>query len=143
MKEMTPMIKYGFSKVFDADFDTTLDAVQSQLSHEGFGILTTIDVQAKLKEKLKTDIPKYTILGACNPKMAHKAIQAEEHIGLLLPCNVILFEKEGKTVVSAIRPSVAMQMIDNPDLQSIAVSVEQSLYKVLEFITLPVATSPL
>jgi uncharacterized protein (DUF302 family) len=133
------MIKYGFSKVFKADFDTTLQAVQSQLSQEGFGILTTIDVQAKLKEKLEAVIPKYTILGACNPKMAHKAIQAEEHIGLLLPCNVILFEKEGKTVVSAIRPSIAMQMIDNPGLQSIAVSIEQSLYKALESISLSVA----
>ncbi|NQV36281.1 MAG: DUF302 domain-containing protein [Phycisphaeraceae bacterium] len=130
------MIRYGFTKVFNADFNTTLEAVQSQLSNQGFGVLTSIDLQAKLKEELETDISKYTILGACNPKMAYKAIQAEECIGLLLPCNVVVIEKEGKTAVSAVRPSVAMQMIDNPKLHSVAVSVEQSLYKVLKSIQL-------
>jgi len=126
------MIKYGLTKAFDADFDTTLEAVKSQLQQEGFGILTIIDVQQKFKEKLGVDFHKYIILGACNPAMAHKAIQAEPHIGLLLPCNVVVFEKDNKTTAAAIRPTVAMEMIDNPALQSVAVSVEQSLYKVME-----------
>ena len=131
------MTHYGFSKEYISDFETTVEAVKTQLEQEGFGVLSSIDVQDKFKTKLNYDFHPYTILGACNPKMAYKAIQAEEQIGLMLPCNVIIYEKEGKVTVSVIRPTVAMQVIDNSDLQSVAVRVEQSLCKVLESLPLP------
>ena len=111
------------------------------LENEGFGVLTTIDVKQKLKEKLDVDFRKYMILGACNPSMAHQALRAEEDIGLMLPCNVIVYEQGGKTVVAAIRPTVAMQMIDNPELRAIAEQVERSLRKVIESLA-PVRSMP-
>jgi uncharacterized protein (DUF302 family) len=95
----------------------------------------------QLEGKLGIDFRKYVILGACNPKMAHQAIEAEENIGLMLPCNVIVYEKSGKTVVAAIRPTVAMQMIDNPELRPIAEQVERSLEKVIESLA-PVEALP-
>ena len=106
--------------------------VIEELKKEGFGVLTEIDIQAKLKEKLGIDFKKYVILGACNPPSAHQAILAEEDIGLMLPCNVIVYEKGNKTVLSIIRPKVAMQMIANPALQSIAENVEVKLKKVFD-----------
>ena len=130
------MSDYGFVKELDASFETVLEAVGTHLKDEGFGVLTTIDLQQKFKEKLDIEFKKYVILGACNPKMAHRALLAEENIGLMLPCNVVVYEKAGKTVVAAIRPTVAMQMIDNPDLHSIAEEVERSLEKVVESLAL-------
>ncbi len=130
------MIKYGFTREFDCDFAMTVETVKTQLEQAGFGILCTIDVQSKFKAKLNCDFHPYTILGVCNPKMAYKAIEAEEQIGLMLPCNVLVYEKGGRTNVTAIRPTVAMKAIDNPALQSVAVRVEQSLYKVLDSLTL-------
>lgn len=130
------MSDYGFVKELDASFETVLEAVGTHLNNEGFGVLTTIDLQQKFKEKLDIDFKKYVILGACNPKMAHRALLAEENIGLMLPCNVVVYENAGKTVVAAIRPTVAMQMIGNPDLNSIAEEVERSLEKVVESLAL-------
>jgi uncharacterized protein (DUF302 family) len=125
------MIAYGFSKQVDAPFEKTVENVTSSLKDHGFGVLTTIDVQAKFKEKLGIDFEKYVILGACNPASAHKALLVEEDIGLLLPCNVIVYEKNGKTVVSIIKPTVAMQMIDNRGLNTIAQEVEAKLASVM------------
>jgi uncharacterized protein (DUF302 family) len=107
------MIAYGFSKQVDAPFEKAAEDVTARLKDQGFGILTTIDVKAKFKEKLGIDFKKYVILGACNPASAHKAILAEEDVGLLLPCNVIVCEKDGGTAVSIIKPTVAMQMVDH------------------------------
>lgn len=135
------MIEYGFTQEFQEDFETVLQQVKDHLKDEGFGVLTTIDVKEKFKEKLDVDFRKYVILGACNPKLAHRAIEAEENIGLMLPCNVIVYEKDDKTVVSAIRPTVAMQMIDNSDLQPLAMKVEQSLWKVIHSLSPARATS--
>ncbi len=135
------MIDYGFVRELDAGFETVLDAVQKHLKDEGFGVLTTIDVREKFKEKLDIDFRKYVILGACNPKMAHQAIEAEETIGLMLPCNVIVYEREGKTVIAAVRPTVAMQMIDNAELRPVAEQVERSLEKVVESLA-PVEALP-
>ena len=104
--------------------------VTEGLKKEGFGILTRIDVQEKFKEKLGIDFKKYVILGVCNPASAHKAIVAEENIGLMLPCNVIVYEKEDKTVVSIIKPTVAMRMIENEELKQIATQVETKLKNV-------------
>ncbi len=135
------MIDYGIVIQLDSSMETVLDEVRAHLENEGFGVLTTIDVKQKLKEKLDVDFRKYMILGACNPSMAHQALRTEENIGLMLPCNVIVYEQGGKTVVAAIRPTVAMQMIDNPELRAIAEQVEQSLRKVIESLA-PVRSMP-
>ena len=128
------MIKYGFTKELDIPFETVTEQVREALKKEGFGILTEIDVREKMKEKLGIDFRKYIILGACNPPNAYKAILTEENIGLLLPCNVIVYEKGGKTVLSVIRPTVAMQMVDNVELQKIAEAVEEQLKKAFDAI---------
>ena len=107
------MINYGFIKALDIPYETVIERVREALKKEGFGVLTEIDVKKKMKEKLGLDVRKYIILGACSPPNAYKAILVEENIGLLLPCNVIVYEKGNKTVLSVIRPTVAMQMIDN------------------------------
>jgi len=102
------------------------------MKNEGFGILTEIDVKEKMKEKLGLHMNKYIILGACNPANAYKAILAEENIGLMLPCNVIVYEKAGKTVLSVIRPTVAKKMVDNVELQQVAEAVEAQLKKAFD-----------
>jgi len=126
------MIGYGFTKELDLSYETVKEAVVEELKKEGFGVLTEIDVQAKLKEKLGIDFKKYVILGACNPPSAHQSILAEEDIGLMLPCNVIIYERGNKVVLSIIKPMVAMQMIANPALRSIAENVEVKLKKVFD-----------
>ncbi|MBD3305863.1 DUF302 domain-containing protein [candidate division KSB3 bacterium] len=123
---------YGFSKTLSQDFDAALESVKEQLQEEGFGVLTQIPIHEKLKEKLGVDFHNYVILGACNPPSAHKALLAEENIGLMLPCNVILYEKEGKTILSVIKPTVAMSMIENPDLKGIADKIESKLQRVFD-----------
>jgi len=128
------MINYGFAKELNIPFEEAIEVVTQELKKEGFGILTKIDVKEKFKEKLGVDFKKYVILGACNPSNAHKAILAEENIGLMLPCNVIVYEKEDKTVISIIRPAVAMEMIDNEELKKIAMNVETQLKKVFDSI---------
>lgn len=126
------MINYGFVKELAVPFQEAVAVVTAALKKEGFGVLTTIDVREKLKEKLGIDFQNYVILGACNPPNAHKAILAEENIGLMLPCNVIVYEKEGKTTVGVIKPTVAMGMIDNPGLKPLALEVEARLNKVFD-----------
>ncbi len=128
------MINYGFTKEVKLPFEEVIAVVTEGLKKEGFGILTRIDVQEKFKEKLGIDFKKYVILGACNPASAHKAIVAEENIGLMLPCNVIVYEKEDKTLVSIIKPTVAMRMIENEELKQIATQVETKLKNVFDSI---------
>jgi len=128
------MINYGFTKEVKLPFEEVIAVVTEGLKKEGFGILTKIDVQEKFKEKLGIEFKKYVILGACNPPSAHKAIVAEENIGLMLPCNVIVYEKEDKTVVSIIKPTVAMRMIENEELKQIATQVETKLKNVFDSI---------
>jgi uncharacterized protein (DUF302 family) len=107
------MITYGFKKEINLPFQKAEAVVTDELEKRGFGILTRIDVKEKFKEKLGIDFPHYVILGACNPPYAHQAIQAEEDIGLILPCNVVIYEREGKTILGIIKPSAAMGMIEN------------------------------
>ncbi len=128
------MINYGFTKELNIPFEKAIEAVTEALKKENFGILTRIDVKEKFKEKLGIDFKRYVILGACNPSNAHKAILAEENIGLMLPCNVIVYEKGDKTAVSIIRPTVAMEMVDNEELKQIAVNVETRLKSVFDSI---------
>jgi uncharacterized protein (DUF302 family) len=123
---------YGIKKEVNMSYDEAVEKAREELQKEGFGVLTEIDVKATLKKKLDVDFDKYIILGACNPPMAHKALQAEQDIGLMLPCNVIVYEKDGKTFVSVIKPTVAMQMIENEKLAEIADQVEGKMKKVIE-----------
>jgi uncharacterized protein (DUF302 family) len=126
------MITYGFKKELNLPFDRAVELVTAELKKQGFGILTKIDVKEKFKEKLGIDFQNYVILGACNPPLAHKAILAEEDIGLLLPCNVVLYEKDGKTVLDIVKPSTAMGMIENEALNQIATEVEAKLKEVFD-----------
>jgi len=124
---------YGFGKAVDLDFDDAVDRVTEVLATEGFGVLSDIDVAAKMKEKLDKDMPRYRILGACNPPLAFQAVSAEKEIGLLLPCNVVVREDEdGKVHVSFMDPQAVMSLVGNPGVEPIAGEVKQRLEKVLE-----------
>ena len=125
-------MKYGYVKKINSSFDEALIKVTEELKKEGFGVLTTIDVQQKLKEKLNIDFPKYMILGACNPPLAHKAISAEWDIGLLLPCNVTVYEKSNSVYIGIMKPTQAMAAVENDNLRSIALEVEAKLKRVYD-----------
>jgi uncharacterized protein (DUF302 family) len=126
------MIDYGFTKELDISFDESVTKVTEALRKEGFSVLTTIDVQQKFKEKLGIDFRRYLIIGACNPTFAHKAISAEENIGLMLPCNILVYEKDRKTVLGVVKPTIAMNMINNKALASNAQAVEAKLKNVFD-----------
>jgi uncharacterized protein (DUF302 family) len=126
------MIDYGFKKELELSFEETLERVTAELKKKGFGVLTEIDVQEKFRQKLNKEFKRYRILGACNPANAYRAIEAEEDIGLLLPCNVIVYEKKHQTVVAIIRPTRAMVMVDNTELMKVAREVESDLKKVFD-----------
>jgi len=121
----------GISKTINLQFDKAVEKITAELQKEGFGILTTIDVKETLKKKLDVDFKRYVILGACNPPFAHKALQAEENIGLLLPCNVIVYDKSGQTVVAAFDPLTMMKLLDNPAIEPIAKEVKERLTRVI------------
>lgn len=123
---------YGFSKMVDMPYEQAIEKVTAELKKEGFGVLTTIDVKETLKQKINVDFKKYIILGACNPPIAHKALQEEEELGLLLPCNVIVYEKDNKTIVSIFDPLVMQEIIDNENMKPVAEEVKQKLQRVLE-----------
>ena len=123
---------YGIKKQVNLSYDEAVEKARQELQKEGFGVLTEIDVKAILKKKLDVDFDKYIILGACNPSFAYKALQAEQDIGLMLPCNVIVYGKDGKVNVSVILPTVAMQMIENEKLTDIAKEIEEKLKKVID-----------
>ncbi|MBD3420524.1 MAG: DUF302 domain-containing protein [Chitinivibrionales bacterium] len=128
------MSNYGFIKEIDASFEDATELVTQELKKEGFGVLTTIDMHDKLNEKLGINFKKYRILGACNPPLAHQAVSAEENIGLLLPCNVIVYENGDKSTVGVMKPSVAMSMVENDQLRPIAGQVEEKLKRVFDAI---------
>jgi uncharacterized protein (DUF302 family) len=127
-------MNYCFSNVLkDKSFDEAIDAVTAELKKEGFGILNEIDLQATLKNKIDVDFKKYKILGACNPHFAHKALLAEDKIGLFLPCNVVVEEHEnGDVEVSAIDPMASMSSVKNEALVELAADVQAKLKKVIE-----------
>ena len=126
------MAAYGISKTLSCSYEQAVEKTREALAAESFGILTEIDVQATLKKKLDKDFRKYIILGACNPPYAFKALTAETDIGLLLPCNVIVYENdEGGSTVSAIDPIIAMGMVENPALEDVAKEVRAKLMNVM------------
>ena len=125
--------EYAFQTVLDPTLEEALSRVKEALKSEKFGVLTEIDVKAVLKKKLDQDFRKYMILGACNPPFAHQSLQADLDVGLLLPCNVILYETDDhKTCIAAINPVSALQVIKNEKLQSIAEQVSVKLSKVIK-----------
>ncbi len=124
-------MKYGISKTTDLSFAAAIEKATEELKKEGFGVLTTIDVKETMKKKLNTDFSNYTILGACNPPFAYQALKAEEEIGLLLPCNLIVYEKEGKTNVAAFDPTAMTAIVDNSGLAPVAREVKARLERVI------------
>jgi uncharacterized protein (DUF302 family) len=122
---------YGFSKTTNYGFEQAIEKVTEELKKEGFGILSSIDVKETLKKKINVDFKNYTILGACNPPLAHQALQTEEELGLLLPCNVIVYEKDDKTVVSVFDANVMTKLVENPEIKNVAEQVKNKLERVL------------
>jgi len=125
-------MSYHFSKTLSLSFEDAIEKVTAVLAENGFGVLTTIDVKATLKKKLDVDFRPYTILGACNPNFAYKALQAEDKIGAMLPCNVLVQETDAGVEVSAVDPVASMQAIDNAALGGIAKEVRGMLKGVIE-----------
>ena len=126
-------MKYYFNKTIKGTFEEVIDKVTQGLKDEGFGILTEIDVTATLKEKLDIDYKKYRILGACNPPYAHKALEAEDKIGTMLPCNVIVQEiEEGNIEVAAVNPMASMQAVENKKLNKVAEEITGKLEQIIK-----------
>ena len=124
---------YHFTRVLDMPFEAAISRTTEVLAQHGFGVLTTIDVKATLKKKIDADFRPYTILGACNPQFAHRALQCEAKIGTMLPCNVVVEVTDGgKTEVSAVDPQASMAAIDNPDLGGLAGEVRDQLRQVIQ-----------
>ena len=127
--------KYGFSKTVDLPFEEAVEKVRVSLKDEGFGVLCEIDIKEKLKEKLGVDFRRYTILGACNPSLAYKTLQEEINIGLLLPCNVIVYETDeaGKSVVAAIDAKTMLSVVgaNNATINAVATEVNEKLQRVV------------
>ncbi|WP_462281590.1 DUF302 domain-containing protein [Salinivirga cyanobacteriivorans] len=126
-------MKYYTEKIIKSDFDSAITKTQEALKNEGFGVLSEIKINEKLKEKLGVEFRKYTILGACNPPLAHEALQTENKIGTMLPCNVIVQEIGNNEIeVAAIDPFASMQVVDNEELSRIAKEVKEKLDSVIE-----------
>lgn len=126
-------MSYYFSKIVDDSFDDAIERVTARLADAGFGVLTTIDISGTLKKKIDVDMQRYTVLGACNPSFAHKALMAEDKIGTMLPCNVIVQEtKDGKVEVAAVDPMASMMAIENAALGGVASEVQTMLKNVIE-----------
>jgi uncharacterized protein (DUF302 family) len=126
-------MSYYFSKTLNTSFEGAIERATESLKKEGFGVLTTIEIHEKLKEKLGIEYQKYTILGACNPPYAYKALQAENKIGTMLPCNVIVQElSDGRVEVAAVNPIESMKAIENTELGDVALEVTEMLKRVIE-----------
>jgi len=124
---------YGISTILDLPFDAAVEAVTAALKAEGFGVLTTIDVRQTLRDKLDIDFEPYVILGACNPQLAHRGLEVEHELGLLLPCNVIVHEHEGKRAVSIVDPVQMLGVVgDNPELSAVAAEADAGLRRVMK-----------
>lgn len=124
-------MNYGIKKRVDYSFSDAVSKTKAVLAEEGFGVLMEIDVKSTLKNKIGVEWDNYIILGVCNPRLAYQALQEEKEIGLFLPCNVIVYEDDGDVFVSAIMPTVAMEMIQNKPLMEIANQAEEKLRKVV------------
>lgn len=130
---MAARSSYGFGTTLDLPFDAAVERTTAALKAEGFGVLTTIDVAQTLREKLGVVFERYVILGACNPGLAHRGLQAEHELGLLLPCNVIVHEHAGTSAVSIVDPAQMLGVVgENPELQAVAAEAGAALRRVVE-----------
>ena len=125
---------YGFGKAVSYSFEVALEKVTEALKNEGFGILTEIDASATIKKKLNIDMLPYRILGACNPTLAHKALEAEPSIGLLLPCNVVVRMENNKVFVEFMDPNILMEIVNKPEIDTLAKEVRKRLQNVMDAI---------
>lgn len=125
-------MSYYFSTVIDADFDEAIARTRAALQEEGFGVVSEIDIQKTLRDKIGADFRRYTILGACNPVLAHEALRLEDKVGAMLPCNVVVQETDGGTEIAAIDPVASMQAIENEELNEKAAAVADKLKRVIE-----------
>jgi uncharacterized protein (DUF302 family) len=126
-------MEYYFSKMLNVSFDEAVKQINEALKTEGFGVISEINMHDKLKEKLGVDFKRYKILGACNPPYAYKALQAEDKIGTMMPCNVLVIEQgQNKIEIAAVNPIASMQAITNPSLGNIALEVTNKLRKVID-----------
>jgi uncharacterized protein (DUF302 family) len=123
---------YAYKRLLSLEYSRTIERVREELKNEGFGVLTEIDVKRTFKTKLDIEYDDYMILGACNPSLAYRALRAERDLGVMLPCNIIVYRLGGETFASAILPTAQMAKIHNPYLISIAKDVEQKLKKVID-----------
>ncbi len=124
-------INYGFSRKLDLPFERSIERIKETLKAEGFGVLSEINIREKFNEKLGVNFRNYVILGACNPPIAYQALQEEMALGLLLPCNVVVYEEGGKTVVAAIDAAKMMSVVGNPKLESAAEQVNEKLQRAI------------
>lgn len=133
-KDMHPAInlEYGYGRMLELSFDLAVERTREVLKSEGFGVLCEIDIQEKLKEKLGVDFTKYKILGACNPSLAYQALQQEMNIGLLLPCNAVVYEKDGKSFAAVIDAKKMLSIVGNAPLESVAGQVNEKLRRVID-----------
>jgi uncharacterized protein (DUF302 family) len=125
-------VGYGYGRTLELPFETAVQQARDSLKSEGFGVLCEIDIREKLKEKLGVDFTKYLILGACNPPLAYSALQHEMNIGLLLPCNVVIYEKDGKSFVAAIDAAKMLAVVENSALEATARQVNEKLRRVID-----------
>lgn len=125
-------LQYGYVAAVDAPFDDTVRRLEAGLKAEGFGVLCTIDIQAKMKEKLGVEFPPYVILGACNPPLAHQALRQEINLGLLLPCNAVVYEQEGQVYAGAVDASRMLSVVGNPAMEPMAQQVNQRLRRAVD-----------
>jgi uncharacterized protein (DUF302 family) len=125
-------IDYGYVRPVTLSFDEAVREIEAALKNQGFGVLCHIDIQAKLKEKLGVDSPRYVILGACNPPLAHQALQHEINLGLLLPCNAAVYEREGRVYVGVVDAVKMLSVVGNPDMQPMAEKVTASLRRAVD-----------
>lgn len=125
-------IRYGYVKTAKLEFDQAISKAEAALKDEGFGVLCQIDIQAKLREKLGVEFPRYVILGACNPPLAHRALEKEIDLGLLLPCNVVVYEQSGEVRVGAVDAEKMLSVVGNPEMQEMARQVNEKLRRAID-----------
>lgn len=125
-------LNYGYVVPVNLPFDQTVERLEQGLKQEGFGVLCRIDIQAKLKEKLGVDFPRYIILGACNPPIAHQALQQEFNLGLLLPCNAVVYEREGRTYAGVVDAMKMLSIVGDSSMEPMAQSVNEKLRRALD-----------
>ena len=129
--EPSIFVEYGHVSAFSLPFDEAVARMEAGLKSEGFGVLCQIDIRAKLKEKLGVDFPRYVILGACNPSLAHHALQKEINLGLLLPCNAVVYERDGRVYGGVVDATKMLSIVGNPEMESMARQVDERLRRVL------------